>query len=75
MWEGNGRYRMISTEGLEVAAAIREATEPDALIVSGMQSHDPVMMLSGRQLLMGYWGQLWVRASPTRPGRRTWSRS
>jgi hypothetical protein len=25
-----------------------------------MQSHDPVMMLSGRQLLMGYWGQLWV---------------
>lgn len=60
MWEGNGRYRMISTEGIELAVAIRETTEPDALIVSGMQSHDPVMMLSGRQLLMGYWGQLWV---------------
>lgn len=59
-WEGNGRYRMTSTDGLAAAAAIRDATEPDALLVSGMQSHDPVMMLTGRQLLMGYWGQLWV---------------
>jgi len=38
--------------------------------VAGMQSHDPVMMLSGRQVLMGYWGQLWVSGIPYQERQR-----
>jgi uncharacterized membrane protein len=29
-----------------------------------MQPQDPVMELTGRRLLMGYWGQLWVSGIP-----------
>ncbi len=63
-FEGHMRYRMITSEQIRVAELVREVSEPDAIIVTGMQSHDPVMMLSGRQLLMGYWGQLWVSGIP-----------
>ena len=62
--EGHMRYRMLEAEQVEMAERLRDATEPDALVVAGMQSHDPVMMLSGRQVLMGYWGQLWVSGIP-----------
>ena len=61
---GNGRYPMISTEAVDVARQIRDATPPRSLLVTGMGHHDPVMMLSGRRLLMGYWGQLWVSGIP-----------
>jgi hypothetical protein len=62
--EGHMRYRMLSAEQELLAARVREVAAPDDLIVSGMQSHDPVMMLSGRQVYMGYWGQLWVSGIP-----------
>ena len=58
--EGHGAYRMLSTEQLQIAAEIRDVTDPKALLVGGMQPQDPVMELTGRRLLMGYWGQLWV---------------
>jgi len=61
---GNGRYPMISTEQIEVAREVRDVTPPGSLLVTGMGHHDPIMMLSGRQLLMGYWGQLWVSGIP-----------
>jgi hypothetical protein len=64
MLMGQGRYRMLSAAQIELAAAIRETTAPRSLIVSGMQTHDPVLMLAGRRLLMGYWGQLWVSGIP-----------
>jgi hypothetical protein len=49
--EGHMRFRMLSAEQELLAARV-------------MQSHDPVMMLSGRQVYMGYWGQLWVSGIP-----------
>ena len=58
--EGHGQYRMLTSEQLQVAAEIRAVTDPKALLVSGMQAQDPIMELTGRRLLMGYWGQLWV---------------
>jgi hypothetical protein len=58
--EGHGQYRMLTTEQLQIAADIRDVTDPTALLVGGMQAQDPVMELTGRRLLMGYWGQLWV---------------
>jgi hypothetical protein len=62
--EGHGQYLMLTTEQLQIAAEIRDVTDPKALIVSGMQPQDPVMELTGRRLLMGYWGQLWVSGIP-----------
>jgi hypothetical protein len=64
MLEGHSRYRMLTSEQLALADAVREATPPRTLVVTGMQSHDPIMMLAGRRLLMGYWGQLWVSGIP-----------
>lgn len=64
MLEGHTRYRMLTTEQLALAEAVRAATPPRTLVVTGMQPHDPVMMLAGRRLLMGYWGQLWVSGIP-----------
>lgn len=64
MLEGHTRYRMLTAEQVALAEAVRRATPPRTLVVTGMQSHDPVMMLSGRRLLMGYWGQLWVSGIP-----------
>ena len=58
--EGHGQYRMLTTEQLQIAAEIRDVTDPKALLVGGMQPQDPLMELTGRRLLMGYWGQLWV---------------
>ncbi len=58
--EGHGQYLMLTTEQLQIAADIRAVTDPKALLVGGMQPQDPVMELTGRRLLMGYWGQLWV---------------
>jgi hypothetical protein len=58
--EGHGQYRMLTTEQLQLAADIRDVTDPKALLVGGMQPQDPLMELTGRRLLMGYWGQLWV---------------
>jgi hypothetical protein len=58
--EGHGQYRMLTTEQLQLAAEIRDVTDPKALLVGGMQAQDPIMELTGRRLLMGYWGQLWV---------------
>ena len=58
--EGHGQYLMLTTEQLQIAAEIRAVTDPKALLVGGMQPQDPIMELTGRRLLMGYWGQLWV---------------
>ncbi|HXG40412.1 MAG TPA: hypothetical protein VNJ28_05670 [Candidatus Limnocylindrales bacterium] len=63
-WEGHGRFRMLTAEQVALAREVRERTPPDALFVTGMSNLDPVMMLGGRQLLMGYWGQLWVSGLP-----------
>jgi hypothetical protein len=62
--EGHMDYRMLSAEQIRIAELVRTHTGEHDLIVTGMQSHDPVMMLSGRQILMGYWGQLWVSGIP-----------
>jgi hypothetical protein len=64
MLQGNGRYRMLTAAQLELAERVREVTPPDSVVVTGMGSHDPVQMLAGRQVLMGYWGQLWVSGIP-----------
>lgn len=58
------RFGMLSPEQIQVAAEVRRVAGVHDIVVTGMQAQDPVMMLSGRQLLMGYWGQLWVSGIP-----------
>jgi hypothetical protein len=62
--EGHMRFGMLDAEQIQVAADVRDVAGPHDIVVTGMQAQDPVMMLSGRQLLMGYWGQLWVSGIP-----------
>ncbi len=62
--QGHMRFRMITAEQEAIAEQLRDVSQPGDLVVTGMESHDPIMMLSGRQVLMGYWGQLWVSGIP-----------
>jgi hypothetical protein len=64
MLGGGGRYRMLTADQLALADRVRDTVPADSVVVTGMASHDPVQMLSGRQVLMGYWGQLWVSGIP-----------
>ncbi|HEY3072073.1 MAG TPA: hypothetical protein VGJ46_04580 [Candidatus Limnocylindrales bacterium] len=63
-WEGQGRFQMLTTEQIQLDAQIRSKTDPHALFLSSAGHHDPLMMLAGRRLFMGYWGQLWVSGIP-----------
>jgi hypothetical protein len=63
-WEGQGRFQMLTTEQMTLDAEIRARTAPHALFLSSAGHHDPLMMLTGRPLFMGYWGQLWVSGIP-----------
>ena len=42
---------MLTTEQLQIAAEIRDVTDPKAMLVGGMQPQDPLMELTGRRLL------------------------
>jgi uncharacterized membrane protein len=55
---------MLGAEQIQVADEVRRVAGVHDIVVTGMQAQDPVMMLSGRQILMGYWGQLWVSGIP-----------
>src|SRR5439155_18652181 len=63
-WEGQGRFLMLSTEQIALDEQIRTKSAPHALFLTSAGHHDPVMMLTGRRLFMGYWGQLWVSGIP-----------
>jgi hypothetical protein len=60
MLQGGGRYRLLDGQQIALARRVAEVVPAGGVVVTGMGSHDPVQMLSGRQVLMGYWGQLWV---------------
>jgi len=63
-WEGQGRYLVLSAEQIALDGEIRDKTDAHALFLTSAGHHDPVMMLTGRRLFMGYWGQLWVSGIP-----------
>ncbi len=61
---GQSRYRMLDTAQVKLAALVREETNPRAIFVTGMQNHDPVAMLSGRRILVGFRDWLWTEGIP-----------
>ncbi|MCI0347403.1 MAG: hypothetical protein L0221_18495 [Chloroflexi bacterium] len=61
---GQSRYPMLSPQDIALAEQVREATPPDALFVVGMDNHEPISMLTGRQLFVGYPNWLWTEGLP-----------
>lgn len=58
---GKDRYRLLSTEEVELARQVRAMTPPDALFAIGLQYNHPIPMLSGRRVMMSYPGWLWTQ--------------
>ncbi len=61
---GQSTFRMLQPEQIRLAERLRTMTEPDALFISGMENHDPVAMLTGRRLYIGYANWLWTEGIP-----------
>ena len=61
---GQSTYQMLQRDQLTLAAEVRRRTEPDALFISGMQNHDPIAMLTGRRIYVGYPNWLWTEGIP-----------
>jgi hypothetical protein len=57
---GQGRTRVLVPDQVALAAEIRARTAPDALFVVGMENQDPVAMLTGRRIYVGFFGWLWT---------------
>jgi hypothetical protein len=57
---GNDRHLLLSGEELELGAAIRAQTPPDAIFVAGLHHNHPVSVVSGRRVVIGYPGPLWA---------------
>jgi hypothetical protein len=55
---------MLDNQQLALAAEVRDVTPPDALFVVGMENHDPVAMLTGRRIFVGYANWLWTEGVP-----------
>lgn len=66
---GQTRHRMLDAQALEIAALVRERTAPDAVFVTAMRNHDPVAMLTGRRIFVGYWSWLWTEGIDYAPRR------
>jgi hypothetical protein len=61
---GQSRYRMLVPDQLTLAAEVRARTDPDALFIVGMENHDPIAMLTGRRIYVGYGNWLWTEGIP-----------
>jgi hypothetical protein len=61
---GQSRYRMLRPDELTLAAEVRARTDPNALFIVGMENHDPIAMLTGRRIYVGYPNWLWTEGLP-----------
>ena len=66
---GQSRYRLLDPDELALAAEVRAKTDPDALFITGMENQDPIAMLTGRRIYVGYANWLWTEGIPYE-GRR-----
>ncbi len=62
--QGQSRYRMLTADQVTLAAEVRARTDPNALFISGMENHDPIAMLTGRRIYVGYANWLWTEGIP-----------
>jgi len=62
--EGKSRYLMLTADQIALAAEVRARTPADAIFVTGMENNDPIAMLTGRRLYVGYPNWLWTEGIP-----------
>jgi len=55
---GKDRHRLLTTEELRLADAVRAETSPHAIFAVGLQHNHPIPVMTGRRVLMGYPGWL-----------------
>ncbi len=61
---GRDSYSLFNADDIRVAIRVRDETPKDAVFVTGTQNNDPVPVLSGRRVVMGYWGWLFAEGLP-----------
>jgi branched-subunit amino acid ABC-type transport system permease component len=64
---GESTYRMLDAEQVELGELVAERTPPKAVFLTGMANHDPVQMIAGRTLYVGYANWLWAEGVPYVP--------
>ncbi len=57
---GMDRFRLLSSEEIEVAETLRRLTPSHAVFVTATQSTQPVAMLAGRPIVLGFPGWAWA---------------
>lgn len=61
---GRDSYSLFNADDIRVAIRVRDETPKDAVFVTGTQNNHPVPVLSGRRVVMGYWGWLFAEGLP-----------
>jgi hypothetical protein len=64
---GKSTYRMLDAEQVQLGEAVAAATPAHAIFLDGMDNHDPVQMIAGRTLYVGYANWLWAEGQPYVP--------
>lgn len=57
-------FPLLTTEGIELAARVRDETPPRAVIAAGPENNHPVPVLSGRRVVMGFQGWHFAEGLP-----------
>ncbi|HEX5504082.1 MAG TPA: hypothetical protein VFW96_15760 [Thermomicrobiales bacterium] len=56
---GKDRHLLLTNEEMHLAALVRAETPAHALFAAGLQNNEPVPVLAGRRVLLGYPGWMW----------------
>ncbi len=64
---GESTYRMLDAEQVRLGQLVADRTPPKAVFLTGMDNHDPVQMIAGRTLFVGYANWLWTEGIPYLP--------
>lgn len=56
---GRDRQRMLSPEEVDLAERIRASTAPRSVFAAGLAHNNPVSVLAGRRVILGYPGWMW----------------
>jgi hypothetical protein len=64
---GESTYSMLDAEQVELGELVAARTPPKAVFLTGMANHDPIQMIAGRTLYVGYANWLWAEGVPYVP--------
>ncbi len=61
---GQSTYPMLGAEEVRLGELVADRTPAHSVFVDGMANHDPVQMIAGRTLYVGYANWLWAEGLP-----------